>query len=243
MAALSTAVAVADQLSVHRPQVVGASNCDIPSLTHNPRTGKLEVSDAALGGRSAGTYQYAKPMEHSWQPYELNGGSVVALAGDDFAVIAADTRLSRDYSILSRNVSKLRPLNSMCVVGTGGCWADVSTLHKILKARCVIYENDHEQEMVSARSREERRGAGGGGGAGELPRYPSLPTSNLFFLARSRKPFPTTVYRGLRSDALQYTLRASLFPILRVQHCRWAGQGWQGCRLWVRRRRLLPARS
>lgn len=32
--------------------------------------------------------------QSSWSPYELNGGNIMALARDDFAVFAADTRMS-----------------------------------------------------------------------------------------------------------------------------------------------------
>jgi 20S proteasome subunit beta 6 len=61
---------------------------------------------------------------------------VLALAGDDFAVIAADTRLSQGYSILSRNVSKLCTLTDKTVIGTGGCYTDIATLHKVIGMRC-----------------------------------------------------------------------------------------------------------
>lgn len=38
---------------------------------------------------------------------EDNGGTVLALAGPDYCVLAADTRLSSDYRIRSRNVTRL----------------------------------------------------------------------------------------------------------------------------------------
>ena len=91
--------------------------------------------------------QYTGPMHHRWSPYEMNGGSVVAIAGDDFAIIAADTRLSVGYSILSRNVSKLHKLGPQTVVGTGGCYTDISTLHKTLDIRCKMYKHSHEEHM------------------------------------------------------------------------------------------------
>jgi 20S proteasome subunit beta 6 len=73
--------------------------------------------------------------------------TALGIAGPDFAVIAADTRLSEGYSILSRNVSKGKVLTRQCVIATGGCWTDVSTLHKVLGSRIDTYRHDHDGDM------------------------------------------------------------------------------------------------
>lgn len=39
--------------------------------------------------------------------YDDNGGTVVAVAGDDYCIVAASTRMSTGYSILTRNKSKI----------------------------------------------------------------------------------------------------------------------------------------
>lgn len=69
----------------------------------------------------------------SWSPYDLNGGTVLAIAGIDYCIVAGSTRLSTDYSILTREQSKLRQLSTHCVMASGGFQADISALAKSLK--------------------------------------------------------------------------------------------------------------
>lgn len=64
-------------------------------------------------------------------------------------MVAADTRLSEDYSILSRNVSKAKTLTDKCVIATGGCWTDVATLHKVLGARAASYAQTHGADIAT----------------------------------------------------------------------------------------------
>lgn len=88
-----------------------------------------------------------KLKEANFSPYTNNGGTCIAVAGDDFAVIAADTRMSQGYSIMTRNKSKVIKLTSKCVLASSGMQADISQLHKVLKARLVQYQFAHKKEM------------------------------------------------------------------------------------------------
>ncbi|CAH1991140.1 unnamed protein product [Acanthoscelides obtectus] len=87
------------------------------------------------------------PIQHQFSPYADNGGSVVAIAGDDFAVIAADTRLSAGFSIYTREQNKLFPLSDGTILGCAGCWCDTLTLTRILKSRMQMYQHEHNKTM------------------------------------------------------------------------------------------------
>lgn len=47
------------------------------------------------------------PTKREFNPYTQNGGTVLAIAGADFAVIAGDTRQSEGYTIQTRLAPKV----------------------------------------------------------------------------------------------------------------------------------------
>ncbi|XP_043784065.1 proteasome subunit beta type-1 [Apis laboriosa] len=100
-----------------------------------------------IPGRSLSDYATEGAKMRNFNPYADNGGSVIALAGDNFCVIAADTRLSTGFSIYTREQQKLFPLSSKTVLGCSGCWCDTLTLTRILSARMQMYEHEHQKEM------------------------------------------------------------------------------------------------
>lgn len=73
--------------------------------------------------------------------------SVVAIAGDDFAVVAADTRLSSGYSIHTRDQNKLFKLSGTTVLASSGCWPDVLAFTSLIKARMQSYQQTHNKTM------------------------------------------------------------------------------------------------
>lgn len=92
-------------------------------------------------------YNHGDPKQVSFYPYTDNGGSLVAIAGEDFSVIASDTRLTSGYSIYSREQSKLFQLSPTSVLGSSGCWCDVLTLTKLMDARIKMYQHEHMKQM------------------------------------------------------------------------------------------------
>ncbi|CAI8604933.1 unnamed protein product [Vicia faba] len=86
--------------------------------------------------------------EHAiWSPYDNNGGSCVAVAGSDYCVIAADTRMSSGYNILTRDYSKISHLAEKCVMASSGFQANVKALQKVLSARHLTYQHQHNKQM------------------------------------------------------------------------------------------------
>lgn len=75
---------------------------------------------------------YNGKIEHNFNPYINNGGSCLAVAGEDFVVIAADTRLSKMYRIASRSVSKMCQLTNKCILACSGMLADINAVRKML---------------------------------------------------------------------------------------------------------------
>ncbi|KAH3705659.1 proteasome subunit beta type-1-like [Dreissena polymorpha] len=87
------------------------------------------------------------PRQRDFSPYSFNGGSVLAVAGEDFSVIASDSRLSEGFSIHTRDQPKTYQLTKNTVVGACGFHGDVLTLIKVLQARIKMYYHEHTKDM------------------------------------------------------------------------------------------------
>ena len=103
----------------------------------------------SLQGRLQDNLPARQHHSDQWSPYELNGGNVIAVLQDDIAVIAGDTRISRGYSILKRDGSKLHQLTKDTWILTAGMYADSINLWKILDENIKLYEMTYERTPSS----------------------------------------------------------------------------------------------
>lgn len=78
-----------------------------------------------------------------FNPYNDNGGTVLAVASGAELVIGCDTRISNGYNILSRNYNKVSQLTSTSYIATSGQVTDAQNLHKLLLARVALYKHQH----------------------------------------------------------------------------------------------------
>ncbi|RWR80691.1 proteasome subunit beta type-1 [Cinnamomum micranthum f. kanehirae] len=85
----------------------------------------------------------APKQQANWSPDDNNGGTYVAIAGSDYCVMAADTRMSTGYRILTRDYSKTSKLSETIALN----YADVKALQKNLAARHLIYQHQHNKQM------------------------------------------------------------------------------------------------
>ncbi len=60
-------------------------------------------------------------------------------------MVAADTRISQGFNILSREHSKTTRLTDQCVITSGGMVADIENLHKLLIAKVKTYERQFKK--------------------------------------------------------------------------------------------------
>ncbi|KAJ3235101.1 Proteasome subunit beta type-1 [Chytriomyces hyalinus] len=86
-------------------------------------------------------------IEHRFSPYTDNGGTTLAIAGEDFCVVAGDTRQSEGYLINSRYSPKVYHLHNNTVLATGGMHADGVALVKRIGQNLDWYVHKHDKDM------------------------------------------------------------------------------------------------
>jgi 20S proteasome subunit beta 6 len=87
------------------------------------------------------------PTKHGFDPYTENGGTILAIAGADFTVIAGDTRQTEGYSIQTRYAPKVFRLTDKAVLAVNGFAADGNMFVKRVRQRLEWYRHAHAKDM------------------------------------------------------------------------------------------------
>ncbi|KAL5501867.1 PRE7 [Sanghuangporus vaninii] len=88
-----------------------------------------------------------QPMQRQFNPYTENGGTILAIAGADFAVIAGDTRQTEGFNIQTRYAPKVFRLTDKAVLAVNGFAADGNMFVKKVKQRLEWYRHAHAKDM------------------------------------------------------------------------------------------------
>lgn len=90
------------------------------------------------------------PVEHRFNPYEDNGGSIIAIAGEDFVILAGDTRHSSGYEINTRYRPQVHEIGDNMIAAANGFSADGDALLKRLKTKIEWYHHAHNKPLQVA---------------------------------------------------------------------------------------------
>ena len=87
---------------------------------------------------------HAKP---DFEPYKDNSGTVVGIAGRNYCLLAADSRLSEQYMIHSRNFTRIFELSKEVLLTGTGCLSDLTELTKIMSLSMREYQWKSDKKM------------------------------------------------------------------------------------------------
>lgn len=92
------------------------------------------------------------PIEHRFNPYSDNGGTILGIAGEKFVVLAGDTRHTTDYSINSRYEPKVFDAGDNLIISANGFAADGDALVKNFKNQLNWYHFNNNDKKLSVKS-------------------------------------------------------------------------------------------
>ncbi|CAD2220128.1 20S proteasome subunit beta 6 [Angomonas deanei] len=91
--------------------------------------------------------------EVNWSPYADNGGTTAAIAGNDFVVLACDTRMNGDFCIHTRDDhSKVFQLTENTFLASNGMQADRLQLQQVLRYRIQWYQHNNGGKTPSTQA-------------------------------------------------------------------------------------------
>jgi len=104
---------------------------------------------------AAAPQSHGAPRQHGFYPYTDNGGSTLGISGEDFTIIAGDTRSTSGYNINTRYEPKLFKIGgegpdhigSKIVLSVVGFAADGHALQEQLDSVVKMYRYQHGKEI------------------------------------------------------------------------------------------------
>ncbi|KAF1761530.1 hypothetical protein GCK72_009786 [Caenorhabditis remanei] len=117
----------------------------VANATNDMATFKQAMKDVAAHPEWLSSRQIERQR---WNPYSMEGGSTCAISGENFAIVASDTRMTQnDINILTRDAEKIHVLNDSIILTTSGFYGDVLQLKKVLQSRLHKYRFDYRADM------------------------------------------------------------------------------------------------
>lgn len=92
------------------------------------------------------------PIEHQFNPYSDNGGTILGIAGKDFAVLAGDTRHTTGYSINSRFQPKVIDVGDGLAMSANGFSADGDALVRVFEQQLKWYRFNNQGKRLKPSS-------------------------------------------------------------------------------------------
>ncbi|KAA8905556.1 nucleophile aminohydrolase [Sphaerosporella brunnea] len=99
-------------------------------------------------------YAASAPRQHAFNPYTDNGGSIIGIAGDDFLIMAGDTRHTSGYNINSRTEKKVFRLSedSTLVLATVGFGADAKDIAETMRLAVNDFKFQHNLKNMTVQA-------------------------------------------------------------------------------------------
>uniref|UniRef100_A0A1A9ZSC8 Proteasome subunit beta n=1 Tax=Glossina pallidipes TaxID=7398 RepID=A0A1A9ZSC8_GLOPL len=82
-----------------------------------------------------------------FQSYEYNGGTIAAVACNEFAIIAGDAYFSSVSTKRDANQNKLFQLSDNCILGSTGCWSDVLAFTSLVEKEKAMHGQDDSNTL------------------------------------------------------------------------------------------------
>ena len=79
----------------------------------------------------------------SFNPYQNNGGTIIAMTSRNFCIIACDTRFTSGFAIPSREIVRVYKLSSKIILGSAGMFSDIKFLQNKIKNDIESFENEN----------------------------------------------------------------------------------------------------